>query len=392
MSRPSRSTLSEFLGDAVIYRSLVPLDPRLPSYADVAPAIGLCPRHPPRKEEATYGQAVARLLVEIAMRCDRAQPIERIGFLGDAGERDAAAFARICAAGGWRGMAFIGRDVPDAPSGWREDDGRKRTVLFATRWALLDELDVFCRQRRFAVDERTVLIVDLDKTAIGGRGRNDEAIDRARIDAIHRTLGVELGGSRSWESCRELHRRLSRPGLYPLTGDNQDVVAYLCLAAAGGWLPEGLLEGAPSGSLPASLVEVVAAIDRRIDRRRRRALAVHREVREAVRRGTPPSYASFRCREYEATLRRMTAENAREGALPDLEDQVVITGEVRATALRWRNRGALVLGISDKPDAAGVPTPERAEAGARPLHRTEARVIAACDLHLPLRGEFLHAQ
>jgi hypothetical protein len=53
----------------------------------------------------------------------------------------------------------------------------------------------------------------------------------------------------------------------------------------------------------------------------------------------------------------------------------VITHEVRRMALEWRRRGALLFGLSDKPDEASCPTPELAEQGFVPIHQVEARVV-----------------
>ena len=35
-----------------------------------------------------------------------------------------------------------------------------------------------------------------------------------------------------------------------------------------------------------------------------------------------------------------------------LQNEIVLTQEVRAAALRWRKNGALLFGLSDKPDEA----------------------------------------
>ena len=44
-----------------------------------------------------------------------------------------------------------------------------------------------------ALDARTAVIVDIDKTALGARGRNDKSIDHARITAIEATLAEAIG-------------------------------------------------------------------------------------------------------------------------------------------------------------------------------------------------------
>jgi hypothetical protein len=37
------------------------------------------------------------------------------------------------------------------------------------------------------------VIIDIDKTAIGAKGRNDKVIDRARLAGIYRTMDSVLG-------------------------------------------------------------------------------------------------------------------------------------------------------------------------------------------------------
>jgi hypothetical protein len=45
----------------------------------------------------------------------------------------------------------------------------------------------------------------------------------------------------------------------------------------------------------------------------------------------------------------------------------------------WRRRGALLFGLSDKPDEASIPTPELASQGYRAIHRTATHVIGQTD-------------
>jgi hypothetical protein len=62
-----------------------------------------------------------------------------------------------------------------------------------------------------------------------------------------------------------------------------------------------------------------------------------------------------------------------------LQEEILITQEVSQMALEWRRRGALLFGLSDKPDEASCPTPELAERGYVPIHRIEARVVGRVD-------------
>ena len=142
---------------------------------------------------------------------------------------------------GWPGVAFIGREDLTRFESWEVADHGSEVVMMASRWRLLDEVDAFCADRRFAIDHRTAVIIDIDKTAIGARGRNDQAIDRARIDALQRMLEQTLNTALTWDDCRRLYDRLNRPALHPLTADSQDAVAILCLAITGGLISETML-------------------------------------------------------------------------------------------------------------------------------------------------------
>ncbi|MBS3785148.1 MAG: hypothetical protein KGY78_11970, partial [Anaerolineae bacterium] len=58
-----------------------------------------------------------------------------------------------------------------------------------------------------------------------------------------------------------------------------------------------------------------------------------------------------------------------------LAKEIVITQEVREAALRWKARGALLFGLSDKPDEASIPTPALASEGFQSIHRIETHTV-----------------
>jgi hypothetical protein len=58
-----------------------------------------------------------------------------------------------------------------------------------------------------------------------------------------------------------------------------------------------------------------------------------------------------------------------------LSSEIVITQEVREAALRWQAAGALLFGLSDKPDEASIPTGDLAAQGFLPIHRVETHTV-----------------
>jgi hypothetical protein len=103
--------------------------------------------------------------------------------------------------------------------------------------------------------------------------------------------------------------------------------------------------------------------------------SVHNKVYANVRAGDPTPFKSFRFNEYRATVEHMgqLADGASAQAL--LAQEIVITQEVRAQALKWRARGALLFGLSDKPDEASVPSDALAAQGYAAIHRTETHAV-----------------
>jgi hypothetical protein len=103
--------------------------------------------------------------------------------------------------------------------------------------------------------------------------------------------------------------------------------------------------------------------------------SLHSEIYANVQRGDPTPFKAFRRNEYRATVARFgsLAPDAPVEAL--LREEITITQEVRALALEWRRRGVLLLGLSDKPDEAAIPTPELAAQNFAPLHRAETHAV-----------------
>jgi len=376
MTRLEHSTLAEFLDDRVIYRSLDPVDRRLPRSSDLAASIGLPDGPVPRKCQPGYGRLIAALLRRAA-ELDGEGPIERVLLVGDTQGNDVRAFGQICADGSWSGTAFIGRDDPSSSGAWEIEEADGCSILIAPQWRLLSEVDRFCDAGGFPIDGRTVILIDIDKTAIGARGRNEEAIDRARIDALHRTYIQVHGEVPEWDVCRRLYRALNRPSLHRFTADNQDLVVYLALAVAVGVLPDDVLVDDRSWNRFNDLAGLLAKADRRVRSVSRAFRSVHRAMCDGLAGGALPLFERFRRNEYEATVARMGQLTEDVSLDRRLADEILITAEVREAALRWREQGAHVFGISDKPDIASLPDGAQAEAGLLPLHRTQARVFGA---------------
>ncbi len=370
MKAHGRTSVHEFLGDLIVYRNLAPRDPRLPPLSTFGPRVGLPQGVIPRKSEPAYARAIVHLLEQARALEAPGARIKRLVYVGDTRLNDGTAFANICRAGGWPGYAFIAAER-DGPARVEISE----SLYLSNRWAALADFDRFCRERGFALDEGAAVIVDLDKTALGARGRNDHVIDQARVEAVRRTVGDLLGDRFDAAGFRAAYDCLNQPEFHPFTTDNQDYLAYTCLILGSGLLAlDSLVSDIRAGRL-VSFGQFIAQVDERRFELAPDLREIHESVMAYVRQGDPTPFKAFRHNEYQATVERM-------GWLPDgapvgqmLEEELLVTQEVRAVALEWRAGGALLFGLSDKPDEASLPDDALAAQGYRPIHRMETHAV-----------------
>ena len=365
------TSLYELFQDLVVYRNLVPADERVPTLDELRPHLGLAAGSIPRKAEANYGRVVAEMLRH-ARRIDLPKGhIKRLLYIGDTRMNDGTAFRNLCAAGGWPGWAFIGHDAPKEPP-QVEVTG---DLYLSNRWAALPDFVRFVQEQGFAIGEETAVIVDVDKTAIGARGRNDQVINEARVEGVERTVAGLLGPGFDRDAFRRAYDELNRPPYYDLTADNQDYLAYICLMLGAGMFElDKVVQRVRSGT-PYTFHDFIAEVQsRRAELSSNGLLPIHDDVWQRVQAGDPTPFKTFRYNEYLTTI-------ARFGDLPGgsaeelLARRIVITQEVRQTATWMRAQGALIFGVSDKPDEASLPNEQQAQAGMKPIHRLETPAV-----------------
>jgi hypothetical protein len=226
-------------------------------------------------------------------------------------------------------MGFIAAEN-DAPTQVELVVQEMATILLSNRWDTLTEFDRLCGQNEFPFDEQTAVIVDLDKTALGARGRNDHMIDQARVEAVHRTVGDLL--------------------------------------------VEGLLSEIRGGGLT-TFNQFISSVDGKVDHLPPDLQDIHQDVYLHVQRGDPTPFKAFRYNEYLTTVEKMGGCNEDEPVSGLLDKEILITQEVREQALDWRERGALLFGLSDKPDEASIPNAAQAARGYQAIHHAETHAV-----------------
>ncbi len=377
MKNYGRTSLREFLGDWIVYRNLLPADPHLPTPDMLHDAVGLLPGQTPRKSETGYARVIVQLLQAAQRLRGVLAPIRRLLFVGDTLLLDGTAFANLCQAGGWPGLAFIGSENAGPARVNITPTETGQSLYQANRWQALADFDGYGAAHGFPVDDSTAVIVDIDKTALGARGRNGHVIDAARVQAVQSTVAGLLGDAFDPQAFRTAYDRLNQPEFHTFTADNQDYLAYICLILGGGlYRLEEVVGEFHAGQL-ASFEQFISRVDARLDDLTPGLKAIHADIYARVRQGDPTPFKSFRRNEYLLTIRCF-------GGQPDdtppealLDREILITQEVRSAALDWKGRGALLFGLSDKPDEAATPTSELAASGYLPLHRAQTHAVGA---------------
>lgn len=368
------ASISDVLGALIVYRNLIPMDSRLRDSSPGPMGEGRAQERIPRKFEQAYAETIADLLRRARALDLPDHSITRILYIGDTRLSDGRAFSNLCLAGGWRGLGIICDERAEAPKLQIKEHG-DQTLCFSNRWGMLPEIEAVARDRDFPLDEGTAVVVDLDKTMLGARGRNDHVIDRVRLEAASGMASKLIGSSFEPRRFDAAYHMLNKPRFHSLTEDNQDYLAFACLILESGILDlETLIEAFESGSTQ-TFVDLLMHVRKRRSQLPAELRAVEKSVYAAYMRGDPTPFKAFRRMEYVLTADRMTKLQNTEGVRDLLENRIVLTAEVLALARGLRSKGALLFGLSDKPDEASLPTPERAAEGYRAIHQIEAHVV-----------------
>ena len=255
------------------------------------------------------------------------------------------------------------------------DDG---AIYSSNRWSALGDWIQWTRDELgMQLDGSAIAIFDIDKTALGARGRNDRVIDQTRLQGAARTLTSVLGQRFDFAQFESFYTEFNQPAYHGLTEDNQDYVAYICLVVGTGILSfDEVKAQAQAGSLDnfeqfTRLVETRMMINPAGGGLFREA---HDAVLMSVRNGDPTPFKSFRRQEFVCTI-EMMGQLADDAPIEQvLSEEVTLTQEIYELITWLRGRGVTVLCLSDKPDEASCPH-RHVSPDLSPVHRAETHRV-----------------
>lgn len=369
-----RTSISEFLQDRIVYRNLQPYDPFLPRLEDIRSRTGLPEQAVPRKNELNYARVIHQLL-QVCQQQDGTAEIARLVFVGDTRLLDGTAFSNLCRVSGWPGLAFIGSEDRQPAVVRVVTEGGDPPIYLSNRWAALEDFDRYCTAQGQVVGEGTAVVIDMDKTMVGGRGRNGQVIDGARMQAVEETVAGLLGSDFNLAAFKAVYEPLNQPEFHHFTADNQDYLAYVCLMLGAGLFDFNTLVANVHQGNMTTFQQFIDNVEQRRNELGGALSEIHQEIYGCVQLGDPTPFKAFRRNEYLLTVGRFGCLDDAAPVEKMLAEEIVITQEVRQIAMEWRRRGALLFGLSDKPDEASLPAPEQREQGYPPLHRAPTHAV-----------------
>lgn len=346
------ATIADLTADRVFYRDLEPCDPRLPGLSTLREQLGLPAGRLPRKRDPEYGR-IALALARAAQAQAGGPHLRHILVIGDT-DNDRNMATALAELGDLAAFGFIGVDQLDAPPELRWEG----PIASANRWSLLERWadEVAERGARWP---STAVLIDIDKTLLGPRGRNDPPVDAARAEGALAVAGQLLGDQLDVAGFRATYAELCRKSWHRFTLDNQDYVATTAVLAAAGAIALADLSAAiDSGAIP-NITTLLAALAGRVPPA---LAALHADLSARIAAGDPTPFKAFRRAELAQSVARMRA------------GEITLCRELFTLARGWAAQGALLMAASDKPAESAIPTAEQAAAGITPLHRTPANV------------------
>jgi hypothetical protein len=370
-----RAKLSDYFGDLVVYRNLEPLDRRIQGRKAASYKMDIPAGIIPRKQDRDYAKAAVWIAKQAAQKVRHNNVrLEELLFIGDTRYNDGQAYSNMIDAGEWTGACFIGNEKPDdAPTAEIDDNN----IYSANRWAAISDWTKWVLEQGLHVDSRTVVIVDIDKTALGAKGRNDQVINEARLEGIYRTMTAVLGDNFDQATFENHYHELNRSRYHFLTEDNQDYLAYICMALNAGLFDYNeILREVQNGSVE-NFEQFIRMVHARLmfggvgGENLRQS---HEAVSASVQNGDPTPFKRFRRQEFITTVEHM-------GNMPDnapmaelLAQEITLTNEI-CELTEWLNaRGCLLLCMSDKPDEASRPDPHTSP-DLPPVHQAETHRV-----------------
>ena len=366
-------TLNDFLEDRIVYRNLNPCVDYLPTYKEL---VGQKPSENfqiPRKTELNYADAIVKYIHFANQKKYRENSqIKSLIYIGDTLMNDGGAFQNIIKLSGWDGYCFI-CDEDQKPTSLQKVISEFGNLYQSNRWCQISEFKSTFSNEGILLDDSAVLLMDMDKTMVGARGRNDHVIDGVRLEAAMKILNEVLKIENNDSKFYEIYKLFNGPDYHHFTKDNQDYLVYICIFIQAGIVEEkSLAQNAKDSDY--QLQNFIQLVQNNYSNLPSNLKELHISFLEKFNAGDPTPFKQFRRAEYIVTSEKFSS--SQEVPIDEIiNSKIVITNEVYSFAKNALLEGCLTFGLSDKPDEASIPTDEQQNEGKKALHQLSTILI-----------------
>lgn len=346
-------SVADLFGDQIMLRDIEPRSPELDGIETFRDELGWDETFLPRKNEPEYAQALLRI-----MGGREEKNPERIVYVGDTLLNDGGAIQGLQALGPpgrvWGFLCGATRARP-------ERDFALDRIYFGSEWRSLHAFMGYAQADGLVFDAGTWVLFDLDQTVYAAKGRDDEALLRARWDGVCEYLESIVPAYKfDLARAQALYREFDRDEYHSVTRDNLDYVVLLVLAVASGLADAAEIRDFANSSKPG----IGTLAD---ELRRRAAMRVgHEDIDAVLNEVKAVSYNTANgdqtpCKEFRRYECLAMAARMRGEIVGEKEDRILLNREVVDLIGCLRETPARLFAVSDRPIEAAVVEAEDAD-------------------------------
>ncbi len=332
-----RVKLNDIYENYIVFRELNPVKKSLPQFDEIRSKLGFS--YLPRKKEnpPDYVKALSYIFQSI-------RPFQKILYIGDTEMSDGGVIKAFTELGTYQVAGIITQEKKENKVEFEEN------IVKNTKWSNLKHILEEIKDIGFHIDYSTVVVIDIDKTFIGARGRNDKAIDNARMDAVI-SIAKKIFPSFDRGNFSQIYSKINTKKFYSLTNDNQDIVSIASIIIYSGAIDLRQFEK----DFELGMIKGPLSLFKRCRIKNELLKNIVASIRKNIEMGNPTPFPTFRKEEFRSTIGRMDflTDDVSEERL--LKEEIMATKEVYEIGEIAKMNRAVVFGVSDKPTLSSVP-------------------------------------
>jgi len=362
-------SVRDIFGDNIVLRDLEPRNAKIRGLSKIFDKLEIPEGVVPRKNEPVYAAVVESFVHDL---CEG--QAKGIVYVGDTIFNDGSVIKNLRTRG-HEIVGFICNERKEASLG----DFMLGDIILAENWSSIWKALREALRRGISIGPELVAIFDLDQTVYAAKGRHDEPLKRARLEAVHALLR-DIVGEPWYDIVRveRLYREFDSDNYHALTRDNQDYVVFLALVGCLGFydiedIKKRLAD--PTASMLVLIEDTMVKVEQLKGHEDvKRIQQLIKEIYFNARAGDQTPCKTFRQGEYCTTYKWMSGDVQGDETL-EVSQRIPVTLEIVDLIEFLRAKGVSIFALSDRPVEATEPS-ETLGLGGKSL----------LDVSMPVRG------